>query len=203
MPDTDDAALVRRLVRMDEGAWEEFAGRYYRPLLAFVSAACGADAEVAQEVVQMAFVRCVKSISTFDPQKGSLFGWLKVVTANEWHTLVRKERKHSSDVPLSTLEDGAWGALSVFDHSPLPEEVLARKDFQLAVQDALMSLADRYRDCLVMKYVDGLKVSEIAAAFHTSEASIESTLTRSREAFAKAFEARAKDRAPQSMGLDQ
>jgi len=188
MVESEEAKLVQKLALKDRAAWEEFARGYYRPLLAFVMLRFASTRETAEEVVQMTFVRLIKSIDTFDPERGALWTWLKTIAANEARTLMRRERRHFGEVSLSALPaDAISEGLSRISSTPLPEEILARKDFRAAIQDALMTLKASYREALVMKYVDGLKVSEMAAALGCSEKAVESTLSRSREAFARAI----------------
>jgi len=75
------------------------------------------------------------------------------------------------------------GIAGAIDRNPMPDEVLADKDTQLLIRQCLAELNPRYGEVLVAKYVDDLKVSEIAAREGVSEKAIESLLSRSRESF--------------------
>lgn len=192
MEETQEGSLVRGLVAMKDEAWAEFAACYYRPLVAFVRSRFGCGEELSQEIVQMTFVRCVKSIGTFDPSRGRLFTWLKAVAANEGHTLQRDSIR-DREVTLSNMPEELLAEVSrEIDTVRLPEEILARKDFQSAVRDALMSLSPAYSRALVMKYIDGARVREVASALGISEKAAESVLSRSRDAFRKVFLAKSK-----------
>jgi len=52
----------------------------------------GCAQELAEEIVHMTFIRCVRSIKTFDLARGRLFGWLNAIARNEAHTLLLKTR---------------------------------------------------------------------------------------------------------------
>lgn len=54
---------------------------------------------------------------------------------------------------------------------------------------ALASLSQRYRAALVLRYLEDFSVSEVADALGLSYKAAESTLSRARAAFAKAYEA--------------
>ena len=97
----EETSLVEKLVAGDERAWGSFCQEYSGPLMDFVRRQLGFDREQSEEVVQRTFVRCVRSISTFNPGRGRLFPWLKSVARNE----VRGCARGRSDVPMSTTCD--------------------------------------------------------------------------------------------------
>jgi RNA polymerase sigma factor (sigma-70 family) len=185
MDQAEEIALVRRLVKMDEKAWEMFCREFSVPLLTSVRLQFGCRRELAEEIVQMSFIRCVKSIKSFDPARGRLFTWLKAISRNEAHTLLPAFAARSS-----TADDSAALAREIaekLDEAALPEEILARQETQLLIQEAITELPSRNRQALVLKYVENRRVSEIAGLLGQSEKAIESLLTRSRQAFRTAF----------------
>ena len=183
MDQAEEKTLVRQLVMMDEGAWETFCREYSVPLREFVRVQFGCTREGAEDVVQMSLVRCVKSIKSFDPSRGRLFAWLKAVSRNEAHTSLRNQGPPASAAHAS----GSCGAIEDIDHALLPDEVLAQREVQLLIREVMVELHSRYREALVLKYLENRKVSEMAAQMGQSEKATESLLSRSREAFRKVF----------------
>jgi len=180
----EEKAFVRKLTRMNDGAWEYFCKQYSAPLLEFVQWHFGCALQESEEIVQMVFVRCVKSIGTFDPRRGGVFQWLKAVAKNEGHTCFRRHGKRNAEMSLSVIPDHVLGQIAgVIDRAPLPDDVLARKELRILVGECLTEVNRRYREALLGKYVDGLKVSEIAARWDTTEKAVESLLSRARESF--------------------
>ena len=161
-------------------------------LVQHVSLRFGCNAQKAEEIVQMTFVRCIRSIGTFDPARGRLSDWLNAVAANEARTFLQAE-SHSRAATFST--DGAGASLAAIvdclDRQPLPGELLERRDVQVMVGNCLRVLPLRQRQVLVMKYQEELKVAEIAQKLELSEKAVESLLSRSRESFRSALVARA------------
>jgi RNA polymerase sigma factor (sigma-70 family) len=182
MDQTEEKALVRGLVKMNEGAWEVFCSEYSLPLLAYVQLQFACSREWAEDVVQMSFVRCVKSIGSFDPSQGRLFTWLKAVARNEARTML-SACPARPEVTAETMCEVIEG----LDDALLPDEVLARKEAQLLVHEALMELPSRGRRALVLKYLENCRVAEIARRFGESEKAVESLLSRSRNAFRTVF----------------
>jgi RNA polymerase sigma factor (sigma-70 family) len=182
MDRAEEKALVRGLVRMDEGAWEVFCGEFSLPLLTYVRLQFACSRELAEDVVQMSFVRCVKSIGSFDPSQGRLFAWLKAVARNEAHTMLSAYPTRAETVSEATCE-----AIEGLDDAVLPDEIVARKEAQLLVHEALMELPSRSRKALMWKYLDNCRVAEIARRLGQSEKAVESLLSRSRNAFRTLF----------------
>lgn len=188
MDKLEENALVRKLALGDEAAWRAFCGEYSAGLLEFVQLGFGCSWEKSEEIVQMAFVRCVRSIGTFDPARGRLFPWLKAVARNEARSRLRSERRGGVDLPLSAVPEYVLDRLAdAIDQTPLPDELLARRDTQMLIRECLTELNTRYRQALVRKYLDGWKVARIAADFGVSEKALESLLSRARESFKNAL----------------
>jgi RNA polymerase sigma-70 factor (ECF subfamily) len=188
MDTAEEKALVQRLLTMDGTAWETLCKEHSPPLLAFVQLTFGCSREQAEDVVQMTFLRCVRSISSFDAARGRLLPWLKAVARNEVHTCLGKEARTPAQVPLSCVPGHvADQILDALDGQPLPQELLARQDVQMAIRQALMALNPRQREALVCKYIEGMTMSEIASLMNISEKAVESILSRSRASFRNVF----------------
>ena len=172
----EESTLVKRLAERDERAWEDFCRQYAGPLLSLVRLRFGCSQEQAEEIVHVTFIRCVKSIKTFDPARGRLFHWVKAIARNEAHRLFR-QAVPAGQVSLDSL-DGQW--LEQMDQAELPDEHLCRQEVRSFVLDTVMALSSRYRQALVMKYLEGRRVSDMAAILGESEKAVESLLTRSR-----------------------
>ncbi len=178
MDQTEEKTFVRKLKKMDERAWEVFCREYSPPMLAFVQFRFGCNREKAEEIVQMTFIRCVKSIRNFKPSRGMLLNWLKAISKNEAHTLAQQDQKQ-----LATIE----GIFDEIDTVALSEETVAKEEIQLLIHETIAELYSRYRKVLILKYVENRKVAEIAVMLGQSEKAIESLLSRSRQAFKKVF----------------
>lgn len=186
----EEAALVSKLVLMDERAWDFLCHTYASPLLRLIDAHFGCGRSTAEDIVQMAFLRCVRSIGTCDPARGRLYPWLKAVAVNEARSTLR--HRNPDGLPLSQLPpETAAAVLDALDGAPLPEELLARADVRARVEETLLELNERFRMALDRKYLRGWKVAEIAAEAGITEKAAESLLTRARTAFRETFAAHA------------
>jgi len=191
MDQGEERSLVERLMTMDDAAWEQFCREYSPSLLIFIQYRFGCDLEKAQEIVQMSFVRCVRSIRTFDPGRGRLLPWLKAVAGNEARSLIRKERGAAIMVPENTFGNPTVDHMAgMIDCSPLPDELVERAETRLLVRETLLEMSMRHREVLTLKYLEGMKVCEIARRLRSSEKAVESLLSRARRVFKGAFRRR-------------
>jgi RNA polymerase sigma factor (sigma-70 family) len=192
MDRADEDALVRQLSRYNDGAWRRFYAEFWPPLVEGVRQRFGCDVRKAEEIVQSTFVRCIRSIRTFDTSRGRLWDWLQAVAANEARTYLKRESRVWRNVggaagdPLPLAE-----LVEHIDRQPLPDELLVRRDTQTLVAECLLQLPLRQRQALVLKYQESLKVDEIAARLGLSSKAVESLLSRGRESFRRALAAKA------------
>lgn len=187
MDHEEEKSLVRRLIRMDDVAWEQFCREYSPPLLDFIQYRFGCDRQRAQDIVQTSFIRCIRSIRTFDPARGRLLAWLKTVAGNEARRLIRKERSAGIQVLKDTVGNPPLDRIpEMIDRSPLPDELVERAETRWLVREILLEMNTRQREVLSFKYLDGMKVSEIAQRLRSSEKAIESLLSRARRTFKEA-----------------
>ncbi len=175
----EEHILVKRLVARDDSAWEVFCHQYSGPLLSAVRLRFGCSPEIAEEIVHLTFIRCVRAIQGFDPSRGRLFDWLSAIARHEACTLFHKTQP-DKQVELEP-QDGGW--LEQIDQAELPPERLSRLEVRSLILETVMELSARHRQALVMKYLEDRRVSEMAAGLGQSEKAVESLLTRARLAF--------------------
>ena len=180
----EEQRLVPLLVAMDDEAWRELCRQSGGGLARFAQMCFGCDSHKAQEIVQMTFVRCVRSIGTFDPRRGGLQNWLRSIARHEAVSLLGGSLQGGREVPLSEIPSQASQDIAALvDRQPLPPELLERQDTHELVHRCLAAMGGRHRDVLVLKYLEGLSVADIADRLSLSEKATESLLTRSREKF--------------------
>jgi RNA polymerase sigma-70 factor (ECF subfamily) len=186
---SEDRALVRRLKRGDERAFDVFVGEYYPRLYRFAFPRVGRDADTADDIVQATFSNVIRKIGTYRGE-AALFTWLCTFCRFEIAAHWRRRGRRGHEVALiedsgdarSALE--SLGALGEASASRFEREELAR-----VVWAVLDNLPIRYGNTLRLKYIEGLSVREIADRLGTSAKAIESTLTRARQAFRDGFSA--------------
>lgn len=179
MDQAEEHALVQRLVRMDEQAWEAFCREYSAALLGFVRYRFGCDGRQAEDVIQMTLTRCARSIHTFKPSRGRLLGWLRTVAANEARTYLGRRTTKPLDQDIDVVE---W-LREAIDTAPLPDELMSAKETRAMVQTCLTQINSRHRMALLLRYAEDLSVAEVGNKLGISAKAAESLLARARAAF--------------------
>ena len=151
-----DELLAERAAagRLDE--FEELVRRY-RTRVYRVCYRLAGNAEDAEDWAQECLVRVYQQLAHFDPAVP--FGaWLTRVTWNAALNLVKSRQRRQNRLTLG-LQDDAPGAASGCDPS---RGVLAREDLR-RVQAALDHLPDILREATVLRILEELSFSELAA----------------------------------------
>jgi len=146
-----DLRLMQRIAAGDQAALATLYDRY-SSILYSVAKRVLTDSGAAEEILQDVFLQVWRNASRFDPQRGSLSGWLLVTARNRAIDQLRRRGSQGSDpaleglqIPGASLEAGA-----------AQNEMIAR------VKAALGGLAPGQREALELAYFEGLTHSEIA-----------------------------------------
>ena len=186
-PGTNDLELVVRLLAGEELAFEEFFGSNFPRLYRFALIRLGGDEDVAEDVVQATLCKAIGKLDTYRGE-AALFTWLCTFCRHEMSAHFKQLNRHPT---VGLLEDSPE-VLSVLESLAQtlddPEESLLRSEVSRLVQVTLDYLPPKYADALEWKYIQGLKVNEIAEKLRIGPKAAESLLTRAREAFRDGFE---------------
>jgi RNA polymerase sigma-70 factor (ECF subfamily) len=152
-----DQALLGRLQQGDEAALGALYDRY-APLLYSLAFRVVGDRQLAQEVIQDAFLRCWDQAERYDPARGRVAAWLIGVTR---HRAIDVLRSRSHRARLREREAlPASGSPGESGRAGDAEDVLLRE----AVSTALQALPESQRHAIELAYYGGLTQSDIAAA---------------------------------------
>lgn len=185
-----DRALVKRLIKGDEYAFEEFFDTYFPRLYRFALARLGGDEGAAEEVAQATLCKVIGKLTTYRGE-AALFTWLCTFCRHEISAFCRQRQLEPSRVAF--VEEvpeirAALESLMVTDAAD-PEGIVRRREIAHFVQVTLDHLPPRYGDALEWKYIHGLSVKEIAEILGVGSKAAESLLSRARAAFRDGFAA--------------
>jgi RNA polymerase sigma-70 factor (ECF subfamily) len=192
-----DQALVSRMLRGDEDAFEMFFDWMFPRVYRFALARVGGREDVAEDITQAAFCQGIRRLETWRGE-ASLFTWICTICRRE----VEAWRSAHPGADIHLIEDTPEirAALEVLrsDEPLAADQMIQREQVATLIQRILDHLPTHYGKALEWKYLDEASVREIAARLDLSEKAAESLLTRARAAFRELVVSIAPDLEPMS-----
>jgi RNA polymerase sigma-70 factor (ECF subfamily) len=185
----EDRALIAKAQAGDMGAFRGLVERHQRRAFA-IALSLVRDENDARELVQDAFLRVYKSLSSF--QGGSsFFTWLYRIITNLSIDLMRKPGRQTTDLEEARLDrdEGADADVPMLGRvdGADPVDVVRRREIAARLQSALDALPSYHRAVIVMREIDGLSYEEMAQTMSVSKGTIMSRLFHARQKLQRAL----------------
>lgn len=180
-----DKRLVRRMLRGDEAAFEEFFASSFAGLFRFARVRLG-DESAAEEVAQATLCKAVRKLHTYRGE-AALFSWLCTFCRREISDYLTRSGRAPEGIGLVLDLPEVWASLESFVDADGPDHELRRRELAGWVRITLDHLPPRYGRVLELKYLEELSVKDIATQLETSPKAVESLLGRARGAFRESF----------------
>ncbi len=138
-------------MQKDEAALSELYDRY-SGLVFSEAKRILQDAGAAEEILQDLFYQVWRTASQFDPERGSLAGWLVVVARNRAISKIRRKRGKGEELPENAVD------LRANLESSAGQNLLLEK-----VRRVMQDLPEGQRAAVEYAYFEGMTHTEIAA----------------------------------------
>jgi RNA polymerase sigma-70 factor (ECF subfamily) len=140
------------------------------------------DPAIAEDVVQDAYERACRYFAVF--RGGSGRAWLLQIVRNAaYSTLKAQGRRMEISLSSGMRADDEDGVdADILDPSPGPEATLAQRQDLGALDDALNALPVAWRECLILREVEGFSYKEMARITGVPIGTVMSRLSRARQA---------------------
>jgi RNA polymerase sigma-70 factor (ECF subfamily) len=174
-----------------DGTFEELVRVYQDRLFSYALRLMGRR-EDAEEVAQDAFVRAYRALASYPAERIrglALRPWLYRITLNVARNRFRgkKLRTVSLDHPVSAGSDQMWEPPASSDARPDREYERSRE--RQAIADLMEALPERYRAPLQLRYVEGLRLEEVATVLRqplgTTKSNVHRGINALREAMSR------------------
>jgi RNA polymerase sigma-70 factor (ECF subfamily) len=158
----DDAGLIAAVKLGKLAAFTQLVDRHQRSLINFFFHLSW-DRQTAEDCAQEVFLRLYAHLGTYEPQ-AKFTTFLFRIARNLWIDRMRSDGTHGKPVSLeSPLRFGEEKTLE--DRLPAraqsPVEILARRETQDALRDAIDRLPEDQKAVLILSELQGLKYQEI------------------------------------------
>jgi len=167
-----DRGLIKRLIARDEQAYETLLDEYEAPIYRFFYYSQG-NHQIAQDQCGETFARFVAAIANFKSDNShSLKAFIFGIARNVLLETFRRKRLIQEDV--CSLEEVPSGRPSVFQQVSSPDEL----EFVLSI---IRQFKEPERQILLLRFIEGLKLDEIAGIMKMPLNSVKSHVHRSRK----------------------
>ena len=168
----EDSELIPRVRRGDlaafEALYDKYKGQVYRTALAITR-----DQGAAEDILQECFLRVYAHIDRVDVTR-PLSPWIHRIVVNLSYNWVTKRRRWLPS--LGEVIDQFVG-----DHLGSPEHILERDELQRIVQEAIHSLSFAQRVVIILFYLNGFSLEEIAYILDCPVGTVKSRLYYGRQ----------------------
>jgi RNA polymerase sigma-70 factor (ECF subfamily) len=173
---TEDQELLRQLAKGNEVAFRTLYERYQGSIYGFALHMSGNRA-TAEEVTQEVFMLLIRSPKSYQPEKGSVAGYLYGIARN----LARRAMLHSYRyVELNNgLGPGAGTESGLAMDADVLED-LSQEELIVALRKAVVSLPEQYREAVVLCDLQEMNYAEAAEFLDCSQGTVASRLHRGR-----------------------
>lgn len=174
-----DGELAALTLAGNQQAFAEIMHRHRRTIFRLIRGHIG-NSDEALDVFQDCFTSAFKRLDTFD-QSRSMRAWLSQIAINKCRDWARR-RAVRRFLLLQPSPDA--DTHQVADPAPRPDESAAdREEFERLWQ-AIAELPSSLKEPLILRTIEGMSQSEVAAILHISEKAVETRVYRARRALA-------------------
>lgn len=182
-PDMDAWALVASARDGDAGAYGELYQRYVDVVFRFVLYRVG-DRPLAEDLTSETFVRALRRIDRVTYRGRDVGAWFITIARNLILDHVKSSR-YRLDISVGDASMGTWVDERV------PDDEVIERDTAVRVLRAMGRLTDEQREVLQLRFMQGLSVTETAAAVDKSEPAVKALQYRGTQRLALMAEIRA------------
>lgn len=175
----DDSNIIPKILARDRRALLTFYRRFAPKLTRFIAGKVGNPAD-AEEVLQDTLYAFLEAIRDFQGKSNIQTFLFSICQHKVIDYYRRKKLKHAVFSQMPQLE-------AIISPLISPEEQLDAVLVKEKIHAVLARLLPRHRQILMLKYLDGLSVEEIAKRLAMTFKSVESQLFRARKAFVERF----------------
>jgi RNA polymerase sigma-70 factor (ECF subfamily) len=173
-PDSD---LVFRVQAGEIEAFEDLVRRHeqrvYRAMVAILR-----DPEAAQDAVQDAFLKAFKHIRDFKG-RSRFATWLMTISRNTALQFLR-DREEVESLDEGSDDEEGFRPRQVRAWQDNPEELCSKREMRDLVERKLLELPSKYRVVIMLRDIEQLPATEVAAGLNLSISAVKARLFRAR-----------------------
>lgn len=177
----NDAQLVA-LALKDKDKFAQLIDKYEAKLSRYIRRFTGLSVECIQDIIQEVFIKVYRNLNNFD-QKLSFSSWIYRISHNESINYLRKHK--NSEVCLETDDKDVVSLIEILaDDTDVAFEAI-KEETKRTVWKILMKLNPKYREILILKYIEDKQYKEISDILRKPMGTVATLLNRAKKHFKK------------------
>lgn len=134
------------------------------------------SANNVEDCMQQIYIKLYQNIQGFDYTKGQFRPWFNTLVKNETIDFLRRfEKPQIKDV--DSLYDEEDKVIDIVDPGMSPEDVMEKNEIARIMSEILSEISEEQRQCIMLRYMEGLKNKEIAEIYGISEGTVKSRIS--------------------------
>jgi RNA polymerase sigma-70 factor (ECF subfamily) len=174
--------VVRHAVIGREAAYRELIRRYQRPVFSLIFRMVR-DRELAEDLAQETFVKVLNAIDSYRPEY-KFSSWIFKIANNASIDHLRRRSLDTLSLDGSphaeTAEAIEATTLQIGDEAESPLEEVANRELGSQIEEAIGQLRPEYRNCILLRHVDGRPYEEIAEILDLPLGTVKTYIHRAR-----------------------
>ncbi len=190
LPNLPDADVVSLAQRGNEAAFRELIRRYERPVFSLVYRMVR-DTAAAEDLAQDSFIKVLNHLDKYRPEF-KFSSWLFKIANNVAIDYLRKRQLNTVSMDGSphagTASEVEASRFELADDAESPLDELASRELGAIIEQAIAGLRPEYRNCIMLRHVEGRSYEEIAATLDLPLGTVKTYIHRARHQLREALE---------------
>ena len=176
-----DEQLVQLSLK-DQDCFYYLMKRYETKILRYINRLTNVSHEEAEDILQEIFIKAYQNLNGFN-QKLKFSSWIYRIAHNEIINQYRKNKLRLALMPLN-IEDKANLIDSISDKTETNGEYESLENAE-KIREALAMLPDKYREILVLRYLEDKSYNEISDILRKPPGTVATQINRAKASFKK------------------
>ncbi len=190
LPNLPDADVVVLAQQGREPAFRELIRRYERPVFSLIYRMVR-DSTVAEDLAQDSFIKVLNHLDKYRPEF-KFSSWLFKIANNVAIDHLRRRQLDTVSMDGSphavTVDEVESSRIELSDQAESPLDELASRELGEAIEEAIGQLRPEYRNCIMLRHVEGRSYEEIAATLDLPLGTVKTYIHRARHQLREALE---------------
>lgn len=175
-----DAELVQESLQNPD-QFGALMKRYETKLLRYIRRFTGVNRDEAEDILQEVFIKVYKNLNDFDPEL-SFSSWIYRISHNEAIDHIRSARKRKT-MPLELDEEESKSLIHFLKSEIDLAKEFEQKEMVRKIQKAISMLSPKFREVLILRYIEDLNYNEIADILKMPNGTVGTLVNRAKKQF--------------------